>query len=132
MDRALINATRQSTKLLYAGAVLLGGAALILGVGVLSQQISPSVSVPGLGVGFALTIGAALFALYAVRCPRCKLAWVRWSFRNQSHGQWLQWLYEFTTCPRCGATASTLESGSVQPNSTVEPDARKSGARGSP
>ena len=132
MDRALINATRQNTKLLYAGTVLLGGAALILSVGVLSEQIPPSVSVPGLGVGLALTIGAALFAMYAVRCPGCKLAWVRWSFRNRPRGQWLQWLYEFTSCPRCGATASTLESGGLQSNSTVEPAARKSGARESP
>jgi hypothetical protein len=47
---------------------------------------------------------AVFYAFTRVRCPKCQLAWVRWSVANQSHTRWLHWLYEFTSCPKCGHT----------------------------
>ena len=99
---SLLAATGQRKKLGRGGVVFLSGACLLW-----SLQWAPS-SVPfealmGAGVALSLiAIAGALYATMAVRCPNCRLAWVRWSVSNQPHTQWLHWLYCFESCPKCG------------------------------
>ena len=124
MAPPLLQAAHQNKKLSTAGAFLLVGLLLMVGVGAWSERLAPEHFFGMLAAGFVLAVGAALFAVYAVRCPRCRLAWVRWSLGNQSHGQWLHWLYDFTTWPGCGVSATSQ--GQLQPNSTLHTDARAS------
>jgi len=121
MTAPLLTATRQNGKLASAGTGFLVGVALLIALGVFADQVAPRLLFVGLAVGFGLAVATALYAVYAVRCPNCNLAWVRWSLGHQSHSQWLHWLYGFTVCPGCGATAT---GGRLQPNSTPHSDAR--------
>jgi hypothetical protein len=52
-------------------------------------------------LGTIIAVGGALGALYSVRCPKCRLAWLRWSMGHRPSGDWLHWLYRFEECPQC-------------------------------
>ena len=43
-------------------------------------------------------------AFRGVACPRCGTSWVAWSLSRNNAGQWIDWLYSFTQCPKCEFT----------------------------
>ena len=86
----------QKWKLWLSGALL-----AVAGIGfVLPSRLGGATA--ELGALF-LTFLSLGWAIYAVRCPHCRLRLVMHAMSNQSIGQWLQWLLTEKRCPRCGA-----------------------------
>jgi hypothetical protein len=107
----LLRATDQTRKLSLAGVLGIMGCALLVLASWLHTNVSLLVFVQLLVSGGVLLSVAFLYPAVSVRCPRCNLAWVQWSLRNQPHNRWLHWLLAFVSCPRCGFSRSgTAES----------------------
>jgi hypothetical protein len=115
-SQPLLDATNQRKKLARAGYASIGGLAATFVAQWLAPTLPLAVLLVVVGVSGALLLAGALYALYAIRCPGCNLAWVRWSVSHQSHSEWLHWLFEFTTCPGCGCETETTGFNSEQPN----------------
>ena len=105
----LLQTTRQAHKVRNAGIAFCSGAALAA-VPQLAQWAGANVSDLEIitlgGPGLSLILGAYLYVYYSVRCPQCRLAWVRWALAHQPRSQWLIWLKSFSVCPGCGYPSS--------------------------
>lgn len=102
----LLKATGQHKKLARGGIISLVGMGLLWSLKWVPSSVPVEILVGG-GVAFSLiAIIGAVCATSSVRCPKCDLAWVRWSVSHQPHNQWLRWLYRFESCPRCGYSVS--------------------------
>jgi hypothetical protein len=66
-------------------------------------------------VGVAVLV-LAVYTAQAIRCPDCKLSWLHWSMSNNPSSQWLNWLLETTSCPKCGFSIGKVST----PEVTVE------------
>ena len=116
----LLVTTGQRSKLARAGYTFFAGLAALCvakwGLSSLDRAAFLLVAV----FACAVMSVAIAYAFIAVRCPKCKLAWVRWSVSHQPYTQWLHWLYQFTACPGCAYTVSPGSSGHEQPNPSIE------------
>jgi hypothetical protein len=104
---SLLRATGQQRKLSRAGYVFFAGFALVTAPQWLPMHLSGKLFMALLTAGGVAMLSAAGYALYAIKCPRCDLAWVRWSIGHQSVNNWLHWLFEFTQCPKCGHNSTS-------------------------
>jgi hypothetical protein len=102
-DRTYVKKSGQLWKLAVVGSLTVIGLALMwLGQRRLGE--SPSSEDSGLimlVVGVGLGLASGVWAVWAVRCPRCgsKLLWRAVS--EQDSGSWLQWLMAQDECPSC-------------------------------
>lgn len=68
------------------------------------EQLSRTVGIDVVYVmlsGIALGVVALLGASVSVRCPRCSLSLAWYALSKQNHSEWLSWLLDVRTCPRC-------------------------------
>jgi hypothetical protein len=78
------------------------GGGMLLMVGSFNQQVVESKNqFFVIIIGFAMMIASGLFALMAIRCPKCKARWVRTAIRDSSVGSWLLNLCTSQECPVC-------------------------------
>lgn len=122
----LLEATGQRAALARSGYIFFGSLLVFL-----TARWSEWLPFEAMLVVATLATFAMLFAVFyafaRVRCPKCGLAWVRWSVANQPHTRWLHWLYEFTSCPKCGYSEPTADGGTAQPNPLLQPTASGGG-----
>jgi hypothetical protein len=85
---------------------LFGGMLGLAGLGLLfTEEIANILSVAALSVRFAallVTFSALAAAFVAIRCPFCGLKLVFYAMSQKGVGEWLHWLLEVRTCPKCG------------------------------
>jgi hypothetical protein len=103
----LLKATGQQRKLSRVGYCFFLGFALVTAAQWLPLHAPKYLFMVLVAAGGVAMLAAASYALYAIKCPRCDLAWVRWSIGHQSVGNWLHWLYQFKQCPRCGHNSAS-------------------------
>jgi hypothetical protein len=95
---SFVLATHQYWKLIAAGAlVVVSAIAIVVGGRDVRSVWGMRLAITGIAVGLASLI--ALFL--AVRCPRCgaRLVWL--AVKEQSAGNWLPWLLQLRSCPKC-------------------------------
>ena len=85
---------------------LFGGMIGLAGLGLLfSEEIANTFGVASVWVRFAaliVTFSALAAAFLTIRCPHCGLRLVFYAMSHKGVGEWLQWLLEVRTCPKCG------------------------------
>jgi ribosomal protein S27E len=112
----LLEATGQRTTLARSGYIFFGSLFVFLAARWSESWLPFEALLAAATLAAIAMVFAVFYAFARVRCPECELAWVRWSVTNQPHTRWLHWLYEFTSCPKCGYTTPTSIGGTAQPN----------------
>ena len=97
-ERSVIKTTGQWWKALAGFAGLMAGTALLFAGFSFGIVLVP--------IGFAIGLGSAIFAVAAIRCPRCGNRWVWSAMRTQASDSWLAWLLARSECPECGHPSS--------------------------
>ena len=99
---SLLSATNQERALRNAGiGFFLGIAIAYLAREPFVAELHPYALYVVAISGALVAVASALTALYFIRCPKCGLAWLRWSIRHRPLGDWLNWMYRFSECPVC-------------------------------
>lgn len=103
-EESVIRKTGQWWKLILAfcgilaGGFLMFGGRLVLG----STQTAVFVVIGGVFLGLA----SFVYGCFAIRCPNCGVRWVWLGVSGKSSGQWLEWLLNQSSCPKCEYVAS--------------------------
>lgn len=102
-QRSLMQRTGQTWKLRSMYVCTAVGGALVVSPFVL--WLRPDSKSAMLVNGAGLLIVALGFAILygTLRCPACGARWALLSLK-QPAGQWLHWLRDLTSCPKCGAS----------------------------
>lgn len=98
----LLESTMQVSKLRRAGYVFFVALIVLMSMQWKSAMLSFGAILAISIIACIFMLSAIVYSFVSIRCPICGLAWVRWSVVNNPAGQWLHWLYEFTSCPSCG------------------------------
>lgn len=92
----------QQKPRLWIFGVLLGLAGLAF---LFTEQIASVINIAAVSVqlaALAITFGVLAGAFSAIRCPHCGLRLVLYAMSHKGVGEWLQWLLDVQTCPKCG------------------------------
>lgn len=92
---SLVGDSGQAWKF-HVGFVAMMAAFLVMVIGVRDGSLGTTL------VGATAGLGAAAAACLSIQCPRCKTKWLWTAVRTQDHRQWLAWLQQQRTCPKCG------------------------------
>lgn len=97
---------------------LFGGMLGLAGLGLLfPEEIANAFGVAAVSVRFAtliLTLSALAAAFLTIRCPHCGLRLVFYAMSHKGAGEWLQWLLEVRTCPKCGSPHEIKNNATLQ------------------
>lgn len=108
---SILEATGQLQRLKRAG--LIGGFGFVLASS--SSYVALRGHMPLATTMFlagAFLMGVALWvSLRKVVCPKCGDRWLQTAMKTQASGNWLYWLLSIDTCPRCGVTSESIQSG---------------------
>lgn len=100
----LLKATGQDKRISRGGVAFLVAGILLCSLQYVGELISffqLLILSASLGI---VAFACAAYVTSSIKCPKCRLRWVRWAISHQPHNDWLQWLYRFTDCPECGFT----------------------------
>ena len=98
-DRSVIKHTGQWWKAIVALAALgIGGVAMFSGLLLMGRDRALFILVI---LGMVVIFLGFLFAVTAIRCPRCGVRWVWRAMAGEGSGQWLQSLLARSECPAC-------------------------------
>jgi hypothetical protein len=98
-EEPVIRKTGQWWKLgLAFGGVITGGALMFGGLSVLA---STQIAVFAVFSGIFLGMSSFIYACSAIRCPSCGARWIWLGVSRNSSGQWLHWLLNQSSCPKC-------------------------------
>ena len=105
---SVIRKTGQWPKFVASVAALIsGGAAMFFAVREMPTSAATPVLVLFLG-GAAASLGSAIFACIAIRCPSCGARWFWAAVSKQETNHWLPWLMSQPTCPSCSFPGGTV------------------------
>ena len=98
-EESIIRKTGQWWKLgLAFGGFFVGGILILGGLTVIaSNQTAILVVLAGIVFGVA----SFVYSCSAIRCPSCGARWVWLGISGKSTGQWLNWLLNQSSCPKC-------------------------------
>lgn len=98
-EESIIRKTGQRWKLGMAfGGLLIGGVIMFSGLSLLASNQAAVFAVLG-GIGFG--VAGFVYGCTAIRCPNCGARWVWLGVSGKSSGQWLNWLLNQSSCPKC-------------------------------
>jgi hypothetical protein len=121
-ERPLLIATGQHAPLVRAGYTLFCALAIVF-MAQLEFFELPFVMRFGVVVLACVAMATAImFAFTAIRCPECKLPWVRWAVATRPRGQWLFRLMQFTTCPKCNYRVPPGDEGAQHADPAIGAD----------
>lgn len=107
---SILEATRQLQRLKRAGLVGAFGFVLASSSSYIAFRGQMPLAISMFLAGTFLMCVALWVSFRKVVCPNCGDRWLQTAMRTQASGNWLYWLLSIDTCPRCGATAESLES----------------------
>lgn len=100
-ERSVIKRTGQWPKALVAFLGVIGGGVLMTA----GFSRLGNAGRGGLAVvfgGMLLVAVSALIAVFAIRCPKCRMRWVWTAMRTRPSNEWFAWLLTRSDCPGCG------------------------------
>lgn len=101
-ESSYVSKSRQMWKLYLGFALIfLGGASLIFGLSRLANG-----GIIAVLSAIALDVLAAVWLIFAVRCPGCGTKLFLRAVAQERHDQWLFSLLAATQCPQCHADAA--------------------------
>jgi hypothetical protein len=105
---ALIDVTRQRTRLYAPGGAIGLSLVLVLAAPFLISNDFAVAALVSFGVGSLSLFASVLYLMRAIRCPTCHLALLQHAFAEVPYGRWLSWLLEAKECPKCGYPSKKL------------------------
>ena len=82
-------------------AAVVTGGIIILFQGALYDPIGEETTMVLVGLGAFLGMSGFIWAIFSIKCPKCKLKLLYFAIQKQKLGSWLTWLLELKECPQC-------------------------------